>query len=634
MDESPITGEAYPVAKKNGDLVFGGCFVVGGRCEAIVKKTGLNSEMGKIAAQYSEIEEEDFFSAQLKDFSTKLLRVMLVIIGIFFLTSFVREGNFLEVFLAAVALAVAAIPEGLSVVSLLAMVVGVKKMAKENVLVKRLNSINTLGSVDIIVSDKTGTITKAELTLKEIVGDASKYGSFFSISGSKDPVENAIFSKFGRENRISYRGRDFQLNKEIPFDYGTLSSRRVFCNGDESLVFLKGAPESIFEKFPPCEGDFSQILKDAHEYMLKGYRVIGLAVVHSTPKNSNLVCVGLALFEDPVRKESKEIVAKLRQLGIAFVMATGDHKNTAKKVAEDIGLSLNFLSGEEFEKNPEGAWELLKEGGVLYRAKPQHKLELIRLFQRKGRIVAATGDGVNDALLLKSANFGFAMGSGTDIAKDAADAILLDNGIGTIYKGIVYGRGIIVNVRKFILFLLGSNIGEVVVNVLFPFVYPKIPLDAPKLLWINFITDGFPATAFAFDQNSVERMKPRDFLELLTSRMERVILSIGVVMGVLLFVFYVFLLKFSSFTVAASTIFATIVLSELGRFLLVRVYFKESIFKNGLLWAAIVFSLVLHFGALYMGIFHTQIPFFVWPFVGIYLVVSAIASILVPKLVH
>jgi len=593
IDESSFTGESFSVHKKQKDIVYSGTFVVGGDAKVKVEKTGLKTKFGKLTVQVQDIEDISFFKNQLNFFTKKLMKYIFIILIIFFAVAFFREGKFITILLASVALGVAIVPEGLAVTTVITMMNGIKKLVEKKVIVKKIDAVEVLGAIDYIVSDKTGTLTKGSVKVYGIKGQGKLQSKlpYFAIPNSNDPLENALIN-YSNENNLKTSGK---LEKIISFDYDSRTSSTIWNLKNKKVQFIKGAPEQIFK--------MTNKAIDISRYLDNGLRVLAFA----EKQGNKTELLGIIAFEDPIREEVKKATINIQKAGVNLIMVTGDHQKTALFVANQLNINKSFLSGEELQAmSKKEVFEKLKYGGVVYRALPETKMYLVESLQHKGKIVATTGDGVNDVLLLKKADVGLAMGEkGTDVAKEAADIILLDDSFKTITDGILEGRNIIVNVRKFLTFLLTCNVGEAISNLIFPFLYFKIPLDAPKLLWINLITDGFPAVSFSFDEHSDDLLKrrPEDFRVLLTTPMKKLFLYSGLTHGLFLAGIFALTLYLYGFIVASTIVFSGIIFSELARVFAVRILFKDNFkkaLKNKIMNYSLIISFLLQFVVVYI----------------------------------
>ncbi len=577
IDESTFTGESYPVTKSAGEEVFAGTFVVGGKAFAEVQKIGNQTRMGELSRKISEIEEISVFKSQLNEFSLHLLRMVLAVMFVFFAVSYFKTHAFVSVLLASIALVVAVVPEGLPMVAAITMMSGVQKLAKKNVLVKKLESVEALGAVEYVIFDKTGTLTEGTLIADYVSPKLKKFLAYFPIQESLDPVEKAV------ANAAQAKPKGKRL-KAIPFDYTTKRSSVIWEIEGKEVEFTKGAPEVIFTLVGKED-------KQAVALAKNGLRVLAFA----KRVGRRWSYLGLVGFKDPLKPSAKQALEAMKKAHLIPIMITGDHKETALAIARELGIKQVALHGKELKKNPALAGQLMK-GGVVYRAQPEDKLLVVEALQKRGHIVASTGDGVNDVLLLKRADVGIAMGRGTDIAKDAADIVLLKDDLLTIVNGILEGRVIITNVRKFITFLLSSNIAEVVCAFFVPFMSTKIVLDAPKLLWVNLLSDGIPATMFAFDEglNQIKNKKPTYFRKLLLPFMQKIMIFRGTGTGLLLCLFFFFISQRLPFEEASALFFSGLALGEVICLFVTRYLFGSGLFDNKLMLLSIIGVFALH----------------------------------------
>ena len=582
--ESALTGESVPVEKMSariedekvgiGDrinMLFASSLITYGRGKAIVVETGMNTEVGKIANIINSAEEgETPLQAKLNKLGKTLGIVALIICFVIFGIGLLYGKDVIEMFLTAVSLAVAAIPEGLPAVSTIVLAIGVQRMVKKNAIVKKLPAVETLGSATVICSDKTGTLTQNKMTVEKIYYDnkvfevkdfkrdlcdedlnkliyASMLCNDTKITESDklagDPTETALVDL---GFKLDYEGTlygQYPRVQEIPFD----SDRKLMTTVNESngkyIVYTKGGVDEVggrsIKKIINGEikndlKEFKERIKEVNNEMASSaLRVLAMAYkeLDHKPTNeemnsmeSDLIYIGMVGMIDPPRLEVKDAVAKCKKAGIKTVMITGDHKVTAIAIAKTLGilenedeaitgLELEEMSQEELEKN-------VRKYSVYARVSPEHKVRIVKAWQANGEIVAMTGDGVNDAPSLKIADIGCAMGVvGTDVAKEAADVILTDDNFATVVSAVEEGRRIYDNILKAIQFLLSSNIGEIVtlfVAILItPWLSSKFGIDINliqtllpiHLLWINLVTDSLPALALAVDPAEADVME-------------------------------------------------------------------------------------------------------------------------------
>lgn len=588
-DESSLTGESLPVEKDAsivftdevgvGDrvnMVYMSTPVVYGRGEGVVVRTGIDTETGKIAKLLSEGEDDTTpLQKQLAKLSKFLGLLTIAIVVVIFAVQMIvlakdnggPEGwleGIVDSFMLSISLAVAAVPEGLPAVVTIVLALGVQKMVKANTIVRKLPSVETLGAVSVVCSDKTGTLTQNKMTVvraylneqlvggDEIFTDNYKFLSMGLSLCSNASVDEGLYGDPTEIALVEYANKMNQhkgdLEKiaprvnEYPFD----SVRKMMSTQHEyegkKIIFTKGAIDSILkvadrisingEVRKITEKDKENIMKASDTMAVDALRVLGLAYTYADElKEENLVFVGLVGMIDPPRPECKNAVSIFKKAGITTIMITGDHKTTALAIAKELGIAEEngeALSGDEIDAlTSEELQEKVKTVHVFARVSPENKVQIVTAIRANGNIAAMTGDGVNDAPSLKQADIGIAMGiTGTDVAKGAADMVLTDDNFASIEKAVEEGRGIYTNIKKTVLFLLSTNIAEVLamfaivimslfINSSFP-----TPLLATHILWVNLITDSLPAVALGADEKEKGIMddKPRNPKESLFSR--------------------------------------------------------------------------------------------------------------------
>ncbi len=685
VDESTLTGESTPVGKLLGELsqdavlaerknmVFMNSVVVRGKGKALVVGTGRQTEIGKIATQIEEIKADQTpMQKKLTSLSKTLGMLIILISAVVFAVEYFRGLNIIDTALTSISLAVAVVPEGLPAVITIGLAIGVQKLAKSKSIMRKLAAAETLGSCSVICSDKTGTLTKNQMTVKEIFAN----GRHFSAEGqgyipdgdilfegkevdlknenelakmfvcgalcnnaslyrdkagwqiSGDPTEAALLvsaRKAGfNENALK---SDYAEIAELSFDAMRKRMGVVAKRGNKVFAFVKGAPESVLSKckFIMKNGrvkfltsyDRKEILKANAALASQALRVLAFAekdilqtVKDYTIENveSDLVFLGLQGMIDPPRPEIKNALKACEIAGIKVIMVTGDHALTARAIAQQIGLRGDVVDGTELDKLADKKLaERILRVGIFARVTPEHKLRIIRALQEKNKVVAMTGDGINDAPALKKADIGIGMGSGTDVAKEASVMILEDDNFATIVKAVEIGRGVYDNIKKFVLYLLSSNVGEVLVILGASLVGLPLPLIAVQILWMNFLTDGLPAVALAFDpaERDVMLKKPRSMNDaIISNNMVSTILLVGIVMlfGALgLFKFE--LLSGASLELARTVAFTTLVVVEMFNVFNSRSETKSAfsgIFSNKYLVGAVASSIVLQLLVIYV----------------------------------
>ncbi len=598
VNESSLTGESNSIDKITDELsgedialgdrvnmVYTGSLVTGGRGMFVVTSIGMETELGKIAGLINTAQRKKTpLQVSLDKFSKQLSIIIPALCLVVMLLYVVRGVELMDSLMFAVALAVAAIPEALSSIVTIALAIGTRKMAEENAVIKDLKAVEGLGCVSVVCSDKTGTLTQNKMTVRAVYQNGETLDAHTAMCGNMtklknamalcndaiytdgnvmgDPTETALSEYMGSTDYEWIR-KEYPRIAEVPFD----SDRKLMSTFHEmngvKTMFTKGATDNIARKLTGiCENDvvrditdedIKNILNAADEFSNKGMRVLGFAyreLQENAPlditEEENFIFIGLTAMTDPPRLESKAAVADCIRAGIKPVMITGDHKVTACAIAKEIGIMHDgdtSLDGTELEKMSDDELdEVLENVSVYARVSPNHKIRIVDRWQKKGKIVAMTGDGVNDAPALKKADIGVAMGiTGTQVSKDAASMILMDDNFATIIKSVANGRAIYANIKNAIKFLLSGNLAGI-----FTVLYTAIPgLPAPftavQLLFINLLTDSLPAIAISMEESdkSLLNEKPRDSkASFLTRKMTTGLLIGGVLIAISTIVAY------------------------------------------------------------------------------------------------
>jgi Ca2+-transporting ATPase len=659
VEESSLTGESLPVEKfdenyekdlelaEQKNMLFSSSTVVNGSSRAVVVSIAKETQIGKISKMIEETEEEMTpLQKKLDSFGKKLgAAIIFICLFIFFILILTRGfsiENLIIFGLVAVSLAVAAVPTALPAVVTVVLSIGVKRLLKKKALVRKLSSVETLGSCDVICTDKTGTLTKNQMTVKRAwtinnqskitglgytprgsienqlnpllfeIGFHCNNSSLYREKGvwtiSGDPTEAALIVS-GKKNNID---EDFEKTDEIPFDSirKMMSVKGIFKN--KIYMFSKGAPDNLLDKCSYIldnndirkinENDLKKIYEANIKFAEESMRVLGFAYKkckkHEDFKEEELIFVGLQAMIDPPREDVKEAISKTKLAGIRTIMITGDYLETAKAIAKEIGIEGNAIEGRQLNSldDEELKEKLIENTNIFARVLPEHKQRIVTILQRMGHIVAMTGDGVNDAPALKKADIGVAVGSGTDVAKEVSDFVLLDDSFSTIVNAIEEGRGIYNNIQKTIMHLLSGNAAEVLIIFLAVILGFNLPLTAIMLLWINLITDGAPALAFSVDpynKNIMKRSPIKDKSILSTENFSLIAFLSIIVSMISLYLFNLFGgYESESLILAQSMVFTFIVLSELLLIFIIREKFNTEQFKNFWLWFAIIFSIV------------------------------------------
>lgn len=591
-EESAITGEALAIEKEEGvlaekalpgdrkNMVLAGSYVLAGRGTVAVTATGMATEIGQIAALLAEQEERETPLQKKLGETGKLLGMgALIICGIIFGMGLLRRQPPFPMFMTSVSLAVAAIPEGLPAIVTIVLAIGMQRMARKNTIIRRLPAVETLGSAEVICSDKTGTLTQNRmkvtrlaaigkgleqdeekrrfiLTLFTLCNDVKRQGT--KIIG--EPTEKAL-AEAAEEGGVSLKGLWEEMPRigGVPFSSERKLMTTVHPSGGKWISVTKGAPDILFEKCAYCLDGGRQAVFDGRrksearlkngEMAANALRVVAVAFREwdeeplfftAEELERDLVFAGMAGMMDPPRPEAQAAVEICQKAGIRPVMITGDHALTAQAIAAELGIYRagdTVLTGQELEQMSDEALERAAEDCTVFaRVSPAHKVRIVKAFQKEGRVVAMTGDGVNDAPALKAADIGCAMGkNGTEVAKGAADMILMDDNFATIVEAVREGRGIYENIRKAVHFLLSSNIGEIMtifVAMCFGWATPLLPI---QLLWVNLVTDSLPAIALGVDPADADSMEqpPRRGDSLFSDGMVSSIALEGAMIGML-----------------------------------------------------------------------------------------------------
>ncbi len=714
VSEATLTGESLPVAKDvatiAGDagiadrlnMLFSGTVATYGHGEAIVTATGMRTEMGHISGLLKNTPDEATPLQNELARLGKMLGIIVVVIAVVMILTIILLGNvrgfsaFFDVLILGVALAVAAVPEGLPAIVTTVLSMGVQRMAKRNAIVRHLAAVETLGSTTVIASDKTGTLTRNEMTVRAVVtagGRVDLEGTGYSptgaiCAGDGAPPEGALLTELHRALTVADRANNavlqerdgqwtvqgdpteaalvvaarksgltaetletrFKRVSEVPFSSDRKRMSTVHSDAEQPgdlFVFTKGAPDVLLARCTQelvgaearalTEERRAEILRTNEELAGQAQRTLGVAervlpaaltagqVDESVEEE--LVFLGLIGMIDPPREEAKQAVARARDAGIRPIMITGDHPKTASVIAGELGITTDgrTVTGDEIEKmSGDELARIVREVSVYARVNPEHKLRIVKALQSGGATVAMTGDGVNDAPALKTADIGVAMGiTGTDVSKGAADIVLTDDNFATIVAAVEEGRTIFANIRKFLRFLLSSNIGEVMTmffGVLLASVIGLraeggtvvLPLLATQILWINLVTDGVPALALGVDPASPRIMSrpPRPREEgIITRRMWGGIVFVGVIMaaGTLLILDASLpggmIAGSGSLRYAQTMAFTTLMLFQLFNVFNARSDEQSAFagfFRNRYLWSALGLSLALHGAAIYV----------------------------------
>lgn len=665
VDESAMTGESVPVNKKDIDslpgetvlaerknMLISSTVVTNGRATAVVTETGMKTEVGRIANMLiSEDDNTTPLQRKMAEISKILSIICLGICVLMFIVGILYNRPILEIFMMAVSLGVAAIPEGLAAIVTIVLALGVQRLVKRHAIVKKLPAVETLGAASVICSDKTGTLTQNKMTVVEnytangqteellLTIGALCNDSKLTVNADNtskvtgDPTETAFVTKAYEEN-LNKNDLDAKMPRvaEIPFDSERKLMSTVHQMADGYRVMVKGAPDVLLNRCTLVGAEKQAAADKNAEMASKALRVLGIAYkditeipaeLTSEDLEANLTFVGLVGMIDPPRQEVKLAVSQCYDAGIRPVMITGDHKLTAVAIAKELDIFRDgdlAMTGAELDDMPQ---EILEEKvdrySVYARVSPEHKMRIVKAWQSKGMVVAMTGDGVNDAPALKVADIGCAMGiTGTDVAKGAADMILTDDNFATIVHAVEQGRGIFSNIKKSIQYLLSCNIGEIItIFVATALNFHQMPLVAIQLLWLNLVTDSLPALALGMEpvEPGVMKQKPRDaHKSIFADGFAASMIFYGVLVGAITLGAYwigeyVLSDPNTADGVANTMAFATLVFGELTRAFAVRSetrsIFKIGVFSNSAMNKAFVVSLAMQLAVLLIPFLQT-----------------------------
>jgi len=656
IHESILSGESAPVAKtwhpvysdkitNAKNMVFSGTTIVRGKAYAVVTATGNNTELGQIAKIMEETKTEIPLVKKLKKLSMNLTLVTVAVILLTFVIGVFYKYNLITMFKTSISLGVAAIPESLPVVVTVALVLGIKKIAEKQALIRKIPAIETIGSIDVVFLDKTGTITKNEMTVTKIClpsGEFDVSGIGYNAEGTYtgkanvkdlkmllscayvcndaehmetytgDPTEIALIiagEKYMKQFSDVLPSRVRKKTKEF-------TSERKMMTVVSDLQYTKGAPEKIINRcsFILVKGRIEKftksmkkdIIKKSEHMMDDALRVLAFAYKKSSQIQENdMVFIGLAGMLDPPREGIDKTVENAHNAGIKVKIITGDHAITAKAVAKMIGIcsACKVVTGDQINNMIKNNDPFLEQACVFARVTTGQKINIIDYFENKGYTTAMTGDGVNDAPALKRASIGIAVAEATDVAKSASQMILLKTHFKTILNAIELGRGVMDNIKKFILYLLTSNIAEVGVVALSTILRFPVPLTPVQLLWINLVTDGPPAVALALDppaKNIMLRKPEGKHKSIISKRITHRIICVSALMIILL----MFLVYISAYDVAylSTMVFTALVMFETIRVISVRKEFGQPLLNNKMVILALVLALMLQICIIYVPI--------------------------------
>ncbi len=662
LNESSLTGESLTVEKQTGPLtskelspgdctnmVFKGTHVSNGRGKGIVVATGMETELGKIARLLEEPGTQTSLQKRLAVFGKNLAYIILFICAVVFVMGYLRGEDIVLMLLTSLSLAVAAIPEALPAVITIALAIGAKKLVKKNALIRKLPAVETLGSVTYICTDKTGTLTHNKMTVEEITGKAFSFDNkaetekinsnvdykllmialalnndVYLDENNKmigDPTETALYEfAFSKGHNKAVVEKQYPRVAEIPFDAERKCMTTIHRYGDKYIAIVKGAAEVIMQQAKSA--DALETWEEALDKMLnEGLRVLAFATrefdelpsdISAATIEIQLQLLGIAGIIDLPREEAKQAVHECKTAGIKPVMITGDHPVTAANIAKRLGIIESkedrVITGAELKTMSDGELlEIVDHIKVYARVSPEQKLNIVKALQKRGEYVAMTGDGVNDAPALKHADIGIAMGiTGTDVAKEAAHMILLDDNFATIVKAVKEGRRIFDNIRKFIRYILTGNSAEILTIFLAPFFSLPIPLLPIHILWINLITDSLPGLALTLEpaEKNIMQRKPRNpGQSIFADGLGIHVVWVGLLLAALTIGTQAYAIHISD-SHWQTMVFTVLCLGQLMHVMAIRSetvsLFRQGIFSNAVLIFVVAFSFLLQISIIYL----------------------------------
>jgi P-type Ca2+ transporter type 2C len=628
IDESTITGESFPVTKdphlvlpktaatyELTNMLLAGTSVVRGTGKGIVVNTGHNTYLASLAEKGKEASPKTPLIKALSFFTRRSLSLLLVLFAFLAIVGYFQGRSFLDLSYILLTTLVSAVPEGLPIVITLVMVLGAIALSKKKALVRYLPSVETLGSVTVIASDKTGTITQGRLIVKEVFAPHLEKLKLVAAlcndahENSGDPIDVAL----------SLWVEDWEeLRRQHPRKWSfSFESRQMFmATVHDHELFIKGAFEVLKEKSQNLE-ELKEFEKVFHSFLQKGFRVLAFGIgkwENKDPSLWKIQMIGLIGFLDPPKEGVQESVEAAKKAGIRVVMLTGDHPTTAKVIAKEVGIFSDkdsSLSGKEIEKlSDTQLLESLKTSTVLARILPEYKYRAVKVLQESGEIVAVTGDGINDIPALKAADIGIAMGSGAEAAKNVAKMILVDNNLKVIVDAIKIARIIADNIRKTIYYLTATGLLEITLVFLAILSFLPLPLSAIQILWLNLVTAGVQDKTFSFakEEGDVMSRKPRKPKTQFFGKEQILkILCYGIPMGTLCFFLYHYLLKIYSFEITSTILFTSIVMAEWANGIQSQKesepffkHLRNSFHINPYIFFALGVGLILHCFAIYV----------------------------------
>ena len=624
IDESMLTGESRAIEKMTGEKgknsLFMGTTVLLGKGIMKLEKTGTLTEMGKIGKSLSEIKEEKTpLQNKLEIFTKQLAQIILIVCFLLFVVELLYGTNLFDSLRLSIILSVVAIPEGLPIAVTVILAIGMKKILKKQGLVKKLLSIETLGSTTVICSDKTGTLTEGKMKVVEYAFEDEIKGQMSMILANeqRDSLEIALWDFVKNKGQLNPQKIIDSMEKtyEEVFDSIKKHSLTIVKSGNKESALMIGAPEILLSFCTISAAKKKIVLAEIEKLASRGLKVLGSAVKESGDLKikKDFLWNGLCGIEDPLRVDARETIQKAIESGIKIKMVTGDYQKTAEEIGRQLGFEIsesNSIDGDELEKLSEKELTRRVEKIIIFsRITPSQKLRIVNALQKNGEIVAMTGDGVNDAPALKKADIGVVMGSGTEVAKEAADLILLDGNFKTIVSAVEEGRRIFTNLKKVVAYVLSNSFVEIFLILGATILRIPAPLTIVQILWVHLICDGPPDIALGFEPKEFDLMKQRPQAikkeKILPTRMRNIIVVISLLVGGLsLFIFYYYSIILNNLDLARSMVFATVATVDLIYVFafknLKRPIIKtEKFFKNKVLFLSVIYG----FGLVFMGIY-------------------------------
>lgn len=653
IDESALSGESLPVEKHSSvitsdehdadNMAFMETDVASGRGKGVVVEVGMGTAIGKIAEMIQEEEEDTPLQQKIARLGKTLGLLAVIVCSVVFILGYLQGIPLVDNFMTAVSLAVAAVPEGLPAILTLTLALGMQRMARSNAIVRKLLAVETLGSCNVICTDKTGTLTLNQMTVRDVrvknsnmVNTISALCNNATLSNEKvlgDPTDAALLL-YADENGYHRKELEEKYPRllEIPLDSTRKRMTTINQIEKDRYLLVKGAPEVLLQKCSEIENeigicslkpeDTDNTMKQLNQMTGNALRVLGFAYRKLDPGENledkealekNLTFVGLVGMMDPPREEAKQAIATAKKARIKVVMITGDHKDTAVAIAKEIGIAegeeVLALNGSDLDKMDDHEFlDKVNDISVYARVFPEQKVRIVEALKKTGNVASMTGDGVNDAPALKKAAIGVAMGSGTDVAKESADMLLQDDNFATIIKAVREGRTIFDNIRRFVRFQLSTNIGAILTITSSSILGLPVPFNPIQVLWINIIMDGPPAQSLGVEPPEKDVMKRPPLKEEIIPRKNLIKITIaGVVMTVGTLALYYYLINNNTDIIKAMTMaFTLFVMYQIFNVFNCR---SDHGFSNKFLYVAVGASVLLQLGVIYLpflqGVFRT-----------------------------